>query len=153
MVFKAKKISTDAFLGVLFLGILSCAPSPHFYLQYGTQFTQSDLDRILAENPLATDQNIRVATLGKGEGVSHHVVQVRDREPVHLHKEHDLTVVVLKGQGYLMLDKKRIDLTKGDVLFIPRGAVHYFVNTYYKPSVALAAFSPPFDGKDTIPVK
>lgn len=33
------------------------------------------------------------------------------------------------------------------------GVVHYFVNTSTEPSVALAVFSPSFDGKDSIPVE
>jgi quercetin dioxygenase-like cupin family protein len=59
---------------------------------------------------------------------------------------------MLKGKGYLMLEQKRIDLIRGDILFIPLGSVHYFVNTFSEPSVALAVFSPVFDGKDSIPV-
>lgn len=153
MVLMPDRIRINGPLCFLFLIILGCAPSPHFYLRYGDQLTQSDLDRILAENPLPAPQNIKVVTLGKGKEVSHHVVQIRDREAPHIHGEHDLTVIVLRGGGYLLLGKKRITLGKGDVLFIPRGVVHYFVNTSPQPSVALAIFSPSFDGKDTIPVK
>ncbi|MFQ5541576.1 MAG: cupin domain-containing protein [Candidatus Binatia bacterium] len=153
MVFSPKTIWINGPLCLLLLSILACAPSPHFYLRYGDHLTQSDLDKILIENPLPATQNIKVATLGRGKDISHHVVQVRDRESPHFHKEHDLTVVVLRGGGYLMFDKERVDLAPGDVLFIPRGVVHYFVNTFPQPSVALAAFTPPFDGKDTIAVK
>ena len=153
MVFKLKTIRISGPLCLFLLSVLACAPSPRFYLRYGDQLTQSDLDKILAENPLSATQNIRVATLGRGKEISHHVVQVRDRESPHFHKEHDLTVVVLRGGGYMMFDKERVDLASGDILFIPRGVVHYFVNTFPQPSVALAAFTPPFDGKDTVPVK
>lgn len=153
MVFGPRTIRVNGPLCIFLFGILACAPSPHFYLRYGDQLTQSDLDKILAENPLPATQNIKVATLGRGKEISHHVVQVRDRESPHFHKEHDLTVVVLRGGGYLMFDKERVDLAAGDILFIPRGVVHYFVNTFPQPSVALAVFTPPFDGKDTIPVK
>ncbi len=153
MVFSPRTIRVNGPLCIFLLGILACAPSPHFYLRYGDQLTQSDLDKILAENPLPATQNIKVATLGRGKEISHHVVQVRDRESPHFHKEHDLTVVVLRGGGYLMFDKERVDLAAGDILFIPRGVAHYFVNTFPQPSVALAVFTPPFDGKDTIPVK
>ncbi|MFQ5683543.1 MAG: cupin domain-containing protein [Candidatus Binatia bacterium] len=146
------KVCLKILLTVLLGYLLACAPQPHFYLKYGDRLTESDLARVLADNPLSSSRNLRVVTLGKGKGTSHHVVQIRYRETPHIHRNHDLTVVVLKGAGYLTLDKKRFNLRKGDVLFIPRGAVHYFVNTYYKPSVALAIFSPPFDGKDTIPV-
>jgi len=149
---KPKTISTRVSLFFFFLNFLACAPSPHFYLQYGGQLTHAHLDEILAEKPLSPDQNIRVVTLGRGKEMSHHLVQIRDREAPHLHKIHDLTVVVLKGKGYLILEQKRIELIRGNILFIPRGSVHYFVNTFSEPSVALAVFSPVFDGKDSIPV-
>lgn len=147
------KIYLNALLSVLLLYAVACTSQPSFYLQYGDQLTETDLKKVLADNPLPADQNIKVTTLGQGRGVSHHMVQIRDREIPHIHKEHDLTVVVLKGEGYLMLGTERVELERGDVVFIPRETVHYFVNTFYQPSVALAAFSPPFDGKDTIPVE
>jgi mannose-6-phosphate isomerase-like protein (cupin superfamily) len=136
---------------IIFLGVVcACTPAPRFFLQYGASWTEADINKILAQNPLAVTANIRVTTLGRGRTVSHHVVQIRDRESPHIHKEHDLTVTVLRGQGYLMLGTRRIDLTVGDVVFIPEGAAHYFVNTDSQPAVALAVFSPPFDGKDNI---
>jgi quercetin dioxygenase-like cupin family protein len=149
---KPKTINIRLLLSFIFFNILACAPSPHFYLENGGQLTHAHLDEVLAEKPLSTDQNIRVVTLGKGKEMSHHLVQIRDREVPHVHKTHDLTVVMLKGKGYLMLEQKRIDLIRGDILFIPRGLVHYFINTFSEPSVGLAVFSPVFDGKDSIPV-
>ncbi len=131
----------------------ACAPVPRFYLQYGNDFKQSDLEKMLAENPLPPGENIKVITLGQGPAASHHVVQIRDRETPHVHKTHDATVMMLKGQGYLMIEKRRIDLTVGDVVYIPRGAAHYFTNTAREPTVAFAIYSPPFDGKDMVPVK
>ena len=153
MVFKSRRIWIEGGLFFLSLVFFACVPPPRFYLQYGGRFSESDLDGILAENPLAAAENIRVTTLGQAQEVSHHIVQIRDREVPHIHNEHDGTVVLLRGRGYLMLDGRRIDLVVGDVLFIPRKKVHYFVNTFSEPSVALAVFSPPFDGKDTIPVE
>jgi mannose-6-phosphate isomerase-like protein (cupin superfamily) len=130
----------------------SCAPAPRVSLQYGTEFKQAEIAKMLAENPLEANENIKIATLGQGQGASHHLVQVRDREKPHIHKLHDGTVVIVKGRGYLMLENRRIDLSVGDIVYIPRGAVHYFVNTAGEPSVAFVVFSPPFDGKDIVPV-
>ncbi|HWP60518.1 MAG TPA: cupin domain-containing protein [Candidatus Acidoferrales bacterium] len=138
---------------VLALLLFSCAPAHRFYLRYGNELSHSELEQILAKNPLAPDENIKVVTLGEGETVSHHLVQIRDREPPHIHKVHDLTVVVLRGRGYLMLDGKRLELAAGDALYVPRGVPHYFVNESREVAVALVVFSPPFDGKDTIPLK
>jgi mannose-6-phosphate isomerase-like protein (cupin superfamily) len=52
-----------------------------------------------------------------------------------------------------MMGQSRFDLTAGDVFFIPRNTPHYFVNTSPEPAAAFVVFSPPFDGKDTVPVK
>lgn len=136
----------------LSLATLSCARPPGLHLRYGDRFSETDLATILAENPLGPNENIKVTTLGKGEGASHHIVQVRHRERPHIHKNHDLTIVMLSGEGYLMLDGKRVDLTVGDIAFIPRAVPHYFVNTFREPSAGLGIFSPPFDGKDTLPL-
>ena len=133
--------------------LAACAPLPRFYLQYGNDFKQADLEKMLAENPLAPGENIKVINLGQGPAASHHVVQIRDRETPHLHKAHDATVMMLKGQGFLMLEQRRVDLAAGDVVYIPRGAVHYFTNTAREPTVAFATYTPAFDGKDIVPVK
>ena len=153
MAFRFRGILTRTLIPLIAIGVVGCTSSRNFYLRYDHRFINSDLDRILTEHPLSSEENIKVVTLGKGQAVSHHLVQVRDREISHIHKKHDLTVVVLKGKGYLMLGKRRVNLTEGDILFIPRGSTHYFVNTFSEPSVALAVFSPPFDGKDSIPVE
>lgn len=141
------------FGAAFFCLVAACAPLPRFYLQYGSDFKQSDLETMLAENPLPPGENIKVITMGQGPAASHHVVQIRDRETPHLHKNHDATVMMLKGQGYLMLEQRRIDLTAGDVVYIPRGAVHYFINTAGEPTVAFAIYTPAFDGKDNVPAK
>jgi mannose-6-phosphate isomerase-like protein (cupin superfamily) len=136
----------------LFL-LSACAPVPYLFLQYGKELKQIDLARVVAENPLGPGENIKITTLGQGQGVSHHVVQIRDRESPHMHKTHDGTVLMVGGRGYMMMDNRRIELAVGDIVHIPRGAVHYYVNTAAQPSVAFVVFSPPFDGKDNVPVK
>ena len=146
--------SSSGTLGFCALSVLfACAPAPRFSLQYGTEFKQAEIAKVLAEDPLGASENIKITTLGQGQGVSHHLVQIRDREKPHIHKIHDGTVVMVKGEGYLMMDNRRIDLSVGDIVYIPRGVVHYFVNTASEPTVAFVVFSPPFDGKDTVPAE
>ena len=136
----------------IFIALASCEPAHEFYLRYGNQLTESELARVLKENPLGPQDNIKITTLGQGSTVSHHVVQIRDREAPHVHKNHDLTVVVLRGKGPIVIDQEQRFLGVGDVVFIPRDTVHYFTNASPDPAVALVVFSPPFDGKDTVPV-
>ncbi len=144
--------SSRALAFVVLSLIIACSPAPRIFLQYGTELKQIELEKVLVENSLGANENIKMTTLGQGQGASHHVVQIRDREKPHLHKLHDGTVVMVKGNGYLMMEKRRIDLSLGDIVYIPRGAVHYFVNTGSEPAVAFVVFAPPFDGQDTVPV-
>ncbi len=135
------------------LGFFSgCVAGPHFYLQYGDEYREISLEKILADNPLAPGENIRVANLGRSASSSQHIVQIRDREILHVHKLHDGTVIILRGQGYLVLAGKRIDVKAGDIIHIPRGVAHQYVNGADEPTVALAVYAPAFDGKDTHPV-
>jgi mannose-6-phosphate isomerase-like protein (cupin superfamily) len=152
MATRSKRFS-DCVLAGLLLFSFACAPAPRIFLQYGTEFKQAEIEKVLAENPLGPTENIKITTLGQGQGVSHHIVQIRDQEKPHMHRIHDGTVVVVKGRGYLMMDNRRIDLSAGDIVYIPRGAVHYFVNTAAEPAVAFVVFSPPFDGKDNVPIE
>ena len=153
MAIRSRRFSRRS-LGLFALSVFfACAPGRRISLQYGTEFKQAEIEKVLAENPLGASENIKITTLGQGQSVSHHLVQVRDREKPHVHKIHDGTVVMVKGHGYLMIENHRIDLSVGDIVYIPRGAVHYFVNTASEPTVAFVVFSPPFDGKDTVPVE
>jgi mannose-6-phosphate isomerase-like protein (cupin superfamily) len=152
MTTRSRKFSRWVLAGFVW-SFFACGPAPRISLQYGSEFKQAEIEKVLAENPLGASESIKITTLGQGQGVSHHVVQVRDREKPHMHKMHDGTVVMVKGRGYLMMDNRRIDLSAGDIVYIPRGAVHYFVNTASEPAVAFVVFAPPFDGKDTVPVE
>jgi mannose-6-phosphate isomerase-like protein (cupin superfamily) len=142
-------------VAALLFGFLfsACAPLPYLFLQYGTELRQINPAKVAADNPLGPNESIKMTTVGQGQGVSHHIVQIRDRESPHLHKAHDGTVVMISGRGYLMMSDKRIDLSAGDIVYIPRGAAHFYVNTGIEPTIAFVVFSPPFDGKDNIPVK
>jgi len=155
--FKPSRSLVSYFVGprhtaLLLFCFLGCAPAPKFLLQNKGGLQQTDVEKIVADNPLGANDNIKVTTVGQGESVSHHVVQIRDRESPHIHKMHDGTVVMMKGRGYLMIETRRIDLSVGDVVFIPRGVVHYYVNSASEPTVAFVIYSPPFDGKDIVPV-
>jgi quercetin dioxygenase-like cupin family protein len=141
-------------LAVLFL-LTGCTPSTmsYIFLQYDKELRTSDIGKIGIENPLGPEENFKLTTLGQGPSSSHHMVQIRDRESPHLHKAHDATVTMLRGRGYLVMGARRITLAAGDIVHIPRGIPHYYVNTDLQPTVAFVVFAPPFDGKDTIPAK
>lgn len=139
----------------IFLALSGCTPglSPYVFLQYGKELRPIELSKVIAENPLGPNENIKLTTFGQSQSASHHVVQIRERESPHLHKAHDATVIIVRGRGYLVMDTRRINLTAGDITHIPRGVAHYYVNTDLEPTVAFVIFAPPFDGKDNVPAK
>lgn len=67
---------------------------------------------------------------------------MRDREPLHLHADSDITVFLLKGQGRIRLGARELPVKAGDVMHIPRGVIHAFINEDRAPAAALVVYSP-----------
>lgn len=101
-----------------------------------------DLDRLLAEDPLAVGENIKATVLSRSALSAHLLVQVRDREPLHYHADSDITVFLLRGRGVIHVGEQVFAVRAGDVLHIPRGVVHAYVNAGLEVGVALVVYSP-----------
>jgi len=104
---------------------------------------QQDIERLLNQQPLAAGENIRVLPLQKNERSAHALVQVRDREPLHYHADSDITVFILRGQGRIQIAERTRPARAGDVIHIPRGVVHAYINAGPEIGVALVVYSPP----------
>ncbi|MBI3621744.1 MAG: cupin domain-containing protein [Nitrospirae bacterium] len=105
-------------------------------------------EEIVRANPLGPNDNIKGVQLLQQPAISQFLVQIRDREQPHVHREHDATIVMLSGRGRLVMKDRILIARDGDVLFIPRGMAHYYVNDGPEPTVVLAIFTPTYDGKD-----
>ena len=146
---------------LLLLPLVACAahppqpalPSAGWFNQYaGAEVERLPLDLLLAKPRFARPDNIIAVTLAVGAHSSHHLVQVRQAEPQHLHAAHDLSVHLVRGQGRMHLGDQVFPMAMGDTTFIPRGVPHYFENTGATPAALLAVFSPAFNGRDRMPV-
>lgn len=102
--------------------------------------------------PLAAEQELGIVEVSRTSTSSLHLVQIRHRESLHTHREHDLVAVLLKGRGTLRLGSQTVAMQKGSVIAIPRGVPHAFVNESREPAAVFAVFSPPLDGPDTVAV-
>lgn len=71
------------------------------------------------------------------------VVPAQARVPIaHSHEAFDETVYGLSGVLTWTLDDKQVRVGPGDVLFIPRGHVHHFVNLDTQDARQLSAITP-----------
>jgi mannose-6-phosphate isomerase-like protein (cupin superfamily) len=111
-----------------------------------------DLAVFLARHPMPPGAAVHAVELGRTASASHHLVQVRDAEPPHFHRTHDLTVTVLRGAGNVRVGERTVAVRAGDVVIIPRGVPHFFRNGGDGVAVALSVFTPPFDGADVVPI-
>jgi quercetin dioxygenase-like cupin family protein len=110
------------------------------------------LERILTEAPLAAGEELRAELLLESEEFSAYLLQFRSGESRHIHRTHDLTFIVYRGQGEVCINDRRRPCQPGDVFHIPRGTPHSCVNTGPQPLVVVNIFTPPFDGEDRIPL-
>jgi len=123
------------------------ASNPRLTLRYEKGLESTDLSTLVGR---AGPGPAAVLELGRTAWVSHHLAVVREGEVPHYHRFHDLTVVVLRGEGVEDIEGKRFEMKAGDVAHIQRGVRHFFRNTGREPAVAFVTFSPPFDGRDTV---
>ncbi len=143
-----------AFLGLL-PGCAEFAPSPPASVTEGMLYlgpASQRWEEVIRAHPIGPDEQVRGIVLSDRPAVSHVVVQIRSREQLHIHREHDVTIVMLRGNGRLALGDRMLLLRAGDTVLIPRGTPHYYINEGPEPTVALAVFTPSYDGKDAVVV-
>jgi mannose-6-phosphate isomerase-like protein (cupin superfamily) len=127
-------------------------PRATFDGQFGDTLLRYPLADLASRVPLAAGETFKIAELGRDEHSSHHVVALLDREPLHRHDTHDLLVVVLEGEGEMLIGDKTRTIGAHSIVYVPRHTVHSMHNTTKKPLIGYAVFTPPFDGKDRVPV-
>lgn len=143
----------------LLLYVVLCINASHAGQWLGPQqrqehvLRQTDFGQLLAANPLGSGENIKVVELSRNARSSNVLVQVRDREPLHRHADSDITVFLLRGEGELRIGKQMHPVKSGDVMHIPRGAVHAYINRGPEPAAALVVYSPAPGPKDRILVE
>ncbi len=113
---------------------------------------KKSFDRVLWENAIKAEEPLTSMLLLQGDMASYHLVQVRTAEKPHRHDNHDLAVFVKSGHGAMHLGREVFNVSAGSVIFVRRTTPHYFQNLGSEPAVAIAVFSPSFDGNDVVPL-
>ncbi len=138
----------------MILSLTGCA-AKNEYLYYHPSTTPEAPESLLAkvaEIEKENFDNIKTITLSKNELSTHHLVVVKKEEPLHAHPKSDLWAMCLKGEGEFVLGNKRFKVHPGSSIFVPRGVPHQAISNGKEPIAALVIFTPPYDGKDSVPV-
>ena len=121
--------------------------NPTISLRYDKGLDSSDLASLMRR---AGPGPVGTVDLGHTAWVSEHIAVIREGEPPHYHRFHDITITLLRGEGVMDVEGKRFVMKAGDIVHVNRGVRHYFRNTAKEPAATFVVFSPPFDGRDMV---
>ena len=95
-------------------------------------------------------ENIYLRKLYSDSLVSSFVIFIKKEVKAHRHVYHTEQVVILDGEGEMLIGDKKSSVRKGDILFIPKGTLHSLKVLSPTPMKVLSIQAPFFDGKDRV---
>lgn len=101
-------------------------------------------------NPEVEFENIHVEKISDDSLSSTFLIWVKSIVAPHYHAEHTEQVYVLEGTGIFTMNGSELTIEPGDLITIPKGAVHSVKVTSDTPMKVLSVQSPQFTGDDRI---
>jgi quercetin dioxygenase-like cupin family protein len=111
------------------------------------------LAEIARKNPIDPAVGRAITTVESGRHSTVTVWQFKTGIAPHYHREHDEVIYCERGEGLARIGTETVRMKAGDFVVIPPGVPHGVTVTGREPMRGLSVFSPPFDGKDRIPVE
>jgi quercetin dioxygenase-like cupin family protein len=157
-----EKILMRAILIPLALSMMSCTTVKYYptnfieSLKHPTRFPKvypagvKNIEDVADKNPLEEDEEVKIIHVSENRNSSMHLIQICENGVLdpHYHRRHDKVIYVEKGTSIATVDGSRYLVKPGSILQIPSRTVHALHNTGDETFVAVAIFSPPFDGRD-----
>jgi quercetin dioxygenase-like cupin family protein len=130
----------------------SCPPSVPLSVQVAGKADSfvGNVREAIQKNPIGAEEKTKLLPLFENADHSVNVIQTRGTVPAHHHVEHDEMVMILEGKGTFTIEGQTRDVAAGDILIIPRGAVHSYTHQGDGTTAVVSVFSPKFDPKDRI---
>lgn len=97
--------------------------------------------------------NLYIKNISNDSVSSGFIISIKKEVKLHKHLNHSEHVIVLEGEGKMLLGDKEILIKQGDVVFIPKNTPHGVITTSQRPLKVVSIQSPYFDGKDRIILK
>lgn len=101
----------------------------------------------------ANYQNIYVKKIDSDSLVSNFIIWIKDEVKAHKHVTHCETIIVLEGAAIMTLGDKKIEIKKGDYIFVPKDTPHSVKVTSEIPLKVISIQAPEFNGDDRIFMK
>ena len=95
---------------------------------------------------------IHVTALHSDSLCSSFLIRVDSAVAPHFHRFHTEHVVVLEGEGRMLLGDSVRTIRAGDTVIIPRNTAHAVTVTGNGPLRVISVQAPRFDGTDRVPV-
>lgn len=99
----------------------------------------------MKNTPIDDKVGIAVVKGVEEPGVSIGLAVVKDRIRPHYQKISDEIYYILEGEGEAFIGEESHHVKQGDVLSIPKGTVHSFINKGQEPCLILFSSGPRFD--------
>ncbi|MDG1842289.1 MAG: cupin domain-containing protein [Crocinitomicaceae bacterium] len=102
----------------------------------------------------AIDKNISVQKISEDELHSTYMIIVKNKVPLHYHKDHSENLVVLEGRALMKIGNDTLKIIPKDQVTIPKGTIHEIIKVIGKiPLKVISVQSPKFDPKDRYFIK
>ena len=94
--------------------------------------------------------NVLIKKLYSDKNASAFLILIKKEVKLHKHLHHSEIINVLEGAGVMLLGDKKIEVKKGDIIFVPENTAHSVLVTSDIPLKVISNQAPEFDGKDRV---
>lgn len=94
--------------------------------------------------------NVFIKKLNSDKNTSTFLIFIKKEVKLHKHMTHSETIYVLDGTGEMLLGDKKMEVKKGDIIFVPENTPHSVKVTSTIPLKVISNQAPEFDGKDRV---
>ncbi len=88
--------------------------------------------------------------LAYDENTASFLLSIPTETKMHFHKEHSEHILLIEGEGMVLLGYKTIKLKKNELVFVTKGTPHKIINSGKSNLKVLSIQSPFYDGSDII---
>ena len=106
-----------------------------------------DLDTLQVREPY---DNVLIKKLYSDKNASAFLIFIKKEVRLHKHLMHSETIYILEGTGDMLLGDKKIEVKKGDIIFVPENTPHSVKVTSIIPLKVISNQAPEFDGTDRV---